>query len=63
MVPATDPEHAAYAINELLEPESALPIHCRTPPLEGTPDQFAEALGDIRRELIRMKPGNLRTFD
>jgi L-ascorbate metabolism protein UlaG (beta-lactamase superfamily) len=59
-----DPKHAAFAMNELLEPEAALPIHYGTfPPLKGTPEQFAEALGDTEVELIRMAPGDRRTFD
>lgn len=60
-----DPEHAAFAMDELLEPEAALPIHYGTfPPLTGTPEQFAEALGDDADvELIPMEPGDRRTFD
>lgn len=59
-----DPEHAAFAMNELLKPDAALPIHYGTfPPLTGTPEQFEKALGDSDVELIRMEPGGQRTFD
>lgn len=59
-----DPAHAAFAMNELLEPDAALPVHYGTfPPLTGTPEQFEAALGDSDVELIRMEPGERRTFD
>jgi L-ascorbate metabolism protein UlaG (beta-lactamase superfamily) len=59
-----DPAHAAFAMDELLEPEAALPIHYGTfPPLTGTPEQFATALGDSDVELVRMQPGDRRQFD
>ncbi len=58
-----DPEHAAFAMNELLEPDAAQPVHYGTfPPLTGTPGQFETALGDTDVELIRMDPGD-QTFD
>lgn len=59
-----DPEHAAFAMNEMLEPDAALPVHYGTfPPLTGTPEQFEEALGDSDVELVHMEPGDRRTFD
>lgn len=59
-----DPEHAAWAINELVRPATVMPIHYGTfPPLKGTPEQFERTLGDSPVELVVMQPGQSRTFD
>lgn len=56
-----DPQHAAYAIDELVKPKQALPIHYGTfPPLKGTPEEFAEALGDSDVDVVTMSPGDHR---
>lgn len=58
-----DPEHAAYAIGELVRPDMALPIHYGTfPPLKGTPEEFVAALGDSDVEVVTMSPGDERRF-
>jgi L-ascorbate metabolism protein UlaG (beta-lactamase superfamily) len=58
-----DPKHAAYATRELLKPKVVMPMHYGTfPPLKGTPDQFKDALGDWKGELVVMQPGDTRTF-
>ena len=44
-----DPEHAAYAVRELLKSKMVVPMHYGTfPPLKGTPAQFKQALGNSR---------------
>lgn len=59
-----DPEHAAFAIDQFVDPDMALPIHYGTfPPLKGTPEEFAAALGDSPVEVVSMSPGGSRTFD
>lgn len=59
-----DPEHAAWALNELIGSTTAIPIHYGTfPPLKGTPEQFQRALGDSPVEVVVMQPGQTRTFD
>lgn len=59
-----DPAHAAFAIDRLVKPGMALPIHYGTfPPLEGTPEEFVEALGDSPVEVVKMAPGDRRTFE
>lgn len=59
-----DPEHAAWAIDELIQPPTVMPIHYGTfPPLKGTPEQLEQALGDSPTELVVMQPGQTRTFD
>ncbi|MDX1609171.1 MAG: metal-dependent hydrolase [Halofilum sp. (in: g-proteobacteria)] len=58
-----DPEHAAFAIDQYVDPEIAIPIHYGTfPPLKGTPEQFVDALGDSPVEVVTMTPGSSRTF-
>lgn len=59
-----DPQHAAYAIDRLVKPEIAIPIHYGTfPPLKGTPDEFIDALGDTSVEVMVLSPGDERTFE
>ena len=58
-----DPEHAAYAVKNLLKTKTAIPIHYGTfPPLKGTPEQFKAALGDFPTKVIDMQPGNTQKF-
>lgn len=58
-----DPVHAAYAVKNLLRSKRVLPVHYGTfPPLKGTPEQFKQALGDFRTEVIDMQPGDKKTF-
>jgi len=58
-----DPEHAAYAVNDLIGPDMVVPIHYGTfPALEGTPARFEDALGDTDAQLVVMKPGETRAF-
>ncbi len=58
-----DPAHAAYAVKELLEVETVVPIHYGTfPPLKGTPEEFKAALGDAKVEVVVMQPGETRSF-
>lgn len=58
-----DPEHAAYAVNNLLKTKTVIPIHYGTfPPLKGTPETFKKALGDTSSKVIVMKPGEVIKF-
>jgi L-ascorbate metabolism protein UlaG (beta-lactamase superfamily) len=58
-----DPTHAAYAVRHLLKTKKVMPIHYGTfPPLKGTPQQFKEALGNFRTDVIVMQPGDTKTF-
>ena len=58
-----DPAHAAYAVREMLKPDTVMPIHYGTYPLlKGTPDEFKAALGDWAGELVVMQPGETRKF-
>ncbi len=58
-----DPAHAAYAVRELLQSPTVVPIHYGTfPPLKGTPEQFIEALGDAPAKVLVMQPGEARKF-
>ncbi len=54
-----DPVHAAYATRELLAPAAVIPMHFGTfPPLKGTPEEFANALGKTKTKIINMQPGD-----
>ena len=58
-----DPEHAAYAVNQLLKTPMVIPMHYATfPPLKGTPEQFKEALGGSQSKLVVMTPGESLSF-
>ena len=58
-----DPEHAAYAVKNLLKTETIIPIHYGTfPPLKGTPEAFKKALGKSSSKVIVMKPGEVLKF-
>jgi L-ascorbate metabolism protein UlaG (beta-lactamase superfamily) len=58
-----DPEHAAYAVRNLLKTRKVIPIHYATfPPLKGTPEQLIRAIGDFPTRVIVMKPGEIQKF-
>ena len=58
-----DPQHAAYAVKNLLKSKNVIPMHYGTfPPLKGTPEEFKAALGDYPGSLIVMQPGDSRSF-
>jgi len=57
------PQHAAYAIKELLRTPNVVPMHYGTfPPLKGTPEKLIEALGNSPTNVIVMQPGDTRQF-
>lgn len=59
-----NPEDAAYATRELLQPRYAIPIHYGTTPvLKGTPAEYTKALGDTETRVFPIKPGEKVTFD
>lgn len=58
-----DPDHAAYAVRNLLKTEKVIPMHYGTfPPLKGTPEQLKKALGGFPATVIVMKPGDTQEF-
>lgn len=58
-----DPVHAAYAVRELLKVRKVMPMHYGTfPPLKGTPEQFIEALGGYKADIVVMQPGETMKF-
>ncbi len=57
------PQHAAYAVKELLRTPTVVPMHYGTfPPLKGTPEKFIEALGNTPTNVVVMQPGEIRQF-
>lgn len=57
------PQHAAYAVKELLRTPTVVPMHYGTfPPLKGTPEKFIEALGNSPTTVVVMEPGEIRQF-
>jgi L-ascorbate metabolism protein UlaG (beta-lactamase superfamily) len=57
------PEGAAYALDRLLKPDAAIPIHYGTyPVINRTPAELVEALGDSPVRVIAMEPGETRSF-
>ncbi len=57
------PEDAAYAVNELLKPKRAMPIHYGTfPLLNRTPAEFRDALGESIVELLDVTPGDVLSY-
>lgn len=55
-----DPAHAAYAVEKLVKPKMALPIHYGTfPMLTGTPKAFEAALGKTSIKVLSMQPGDV----
>jgi L-ascorbate metabolism protein UlaG (beta-lactamase superfamily) len=58
-----DPEHAAYAVRELIKPKQVIPMHWGTLPLlNRTPAEFRAALGDTSIKVLDMKPGDTLKF-
>jgi L-ascorbate metabolism protein UlaG (beta-lactamase superfamily) len=58
-----DPVHAAYATRVLLKPKHVVPMHYGTfPPLKGTPEEYAKALGKTSTKVHPMKPGDTLKF-
>jgi L-ascorbate metabolism protein UlaG (beta-lactamase superfamily) len=58
-----DPEHAAYAVRELIKPKQVIPMHWGTLPLiNRTPAEFRAALGDTPVKVLDMKPGDTLRF-
>src|SRR5574342_351493 len=57
------PEHAAYAVRELIRPKQVIPIHYGTFPLiNRTPAEFKAALGDTPVKVLDVKPGDALKF-
>lgn len=57
------PEEAAYAVNRFIKPGTAIPIHYGTyPAINRTPEEFVQALGDSKTNVVVMEPGEVRTF-
>ena len=58
-----DPEHAAYAMRELVKPKQVIPMHWGTlPVINRTPAEFKAALGDAPIKVLEMKPGDALKF-
>jgi len=58
-----DPEHAAYAMRELVRPKQVIPMHYGTlPVINRTPAEFKAALGDVPIKVLEMKPGDTLKF-
>ena len=57
------PEHAAYAVRELIRPKQVIPMHYGTYPLiNRTPAEFRSALGSAPIKVLDMKPGDALKF-
>jgi L-ascorbate metabolism protein UlaG (beta-lactamase superfamily) len=53
-----DPEHAAYALSELIRPKQVIPIHYGTyPVINRTPAELKAALGNAPITILDVKPG------
>ncbi len=58
-----DPERAAYAVRELIQPKQVIPTHYGTTPiLNRTPAEFKAALGNAPIKLLNIKPGDALKF-
>jgi L-ascorbate metabolism protein UlaG (beta-lactamase superfamily) len=58
-----DPEHAAYAMRELVKPKQVIPMHYGTlPVINRTPAEFRAALGDAPIKVLDMRPGEALKF-
>ena len=58
-----DPEHAAYAVRELIRPKQVIPMHYGTyPVINRTPAEFKAALGDTPIKVLDVKPGEAVKF-
>lgn len=57
------PEHAAYAVRELIRPKQVIPMHYGTYPLiNRTPAEFKSALGATPIKVLDIKPGETLKF-
>jgi len=58
-----DPKDAAFAVNNWLKPKHAVPIHYGTNiVLEGTPEEFVNALGSTSTKVHAIHPGDKLEF-
>jgi len=58
-----DPEHAAYALRELIRPKQVIPTHYGTNPLiNRTPAELKAALGTSQIKVLDVKPGEALKF-
>ena len=58
-----DPEHAAYALRELIRPKQVIPMHYGTyPVINRTPAELKAALGNAPIKVLDMKPGDALKF-
>lgn len=58
-----DPEHAAYAVRELIRPKMVIPDHFGTyPVINRTPAEFKAALGKAPVKVLEPKPGEALAF-
>ncbi len=58
-----DPEHAAYAMRELVRPKQVIPMHYGTfPVINRTPAEFKSALGNAPIKVLDVKPGDALKF-
>lgn len=57
------PEHAAYAVRELIRPKQVIPMHYGTyPAINRTPAEFKAALGSVPIKVLDAKPGDALKF-
>jgi L-ascorbate metabolism protein UlaG (beta-lactamase superfamily) len=57
------PEHAAYAVRELIRPKQVIPIHYGTyPVINRTPAELKAALGNAPIKVLDVKPGDALKF-
>jgi len=58
-----DPQHAAYALRELIRPKQVIPIHYGTfPVINRTPAELKTALGDAPIKVLDVRPGDAVKF-
>ncbi len=58
-----DPEHAAYALRELIQPKQVIPTHYGTyPVINRTPAELKAALGTSPIKVLDVKPGEAVKF-
>ena len=58
-----DPDHAAYALRELIRPKQAIPTHYGTyPVINRTPAELKTALGDAPIKVLDVRPGEAVKF-
>jgi L-ascorbate metabolism protein UlaG (beta-lactamase superfamily) len=58
-----DPEHAAYAMRELVRPKQVIPTHYGTfPVINHTPAELKAALGNAPIKVLDVKPGDVLRF-